>query len=276
MRLIRKEKVEEPTMFSKMKKWFFTGSAFLLGAVSLATASLIGSWASRTPIQPEVARVEPTPQSLPKNVTDDAKQGKLILASTVEETPQDVPASGAVTKENHVDSIAYESQDPMAESRRALAQLLRSWEANHSIEALKDESKIAVVESWLADSPKGTPDRYVLIEALARLCTRSQGLESGLRYCDQLESEFDRPVWSLRLELFEKHYMDGASVMAHRHSAEIGIRLCERAVSAKELSIATEIIRLTIGVAHKSRDQMLKRTAVRMRSSLSNAAQSSS
>ncbi len=276
VRLIRTEKVEEPTMFSKMKKWFFTGSALLLGAVSLATASLMGSWSSRPPIQSEVARVEPIPQNVPKTVKDEAKHGKLILASAEEETPQDALASGTLVKENRGAPNPIESQDPMTESRQALAQLLRSWEENHPNEASKDESKIEVVESWLAESPKGTPDRYVLIEALARLCTRSQGLESGLRYCDQLESEFDRPVWSLRLELFEKHYMDGASVMAHRQSAEIGIRLCERAISAKELSIATEIIRLTIGVAHKSRDHLLKRTAVRMRSSLSNAAQSSS
>lgn len=158
----------------------------------------------------------------------------------------------------------------IAQSRKALGTLWKTWTKSHSSD-VTSQAKLEVAQQWLDESPTGSADRLVLLESLAKLTAEQHGLPSGLAYCDQIECEFARSAWALRLELFEHHYLDGNSIASHREMAEIGIQLCERALSVDEYRTATRLIRMTMGAAGRSQDRRLIDTAIRLRGTIFSA-----
>lgn len=297
VRLLKEEPSDEPKpLMTVVRKWLFaSGSVLVAGFLGWQSMANINdrSHASKTNDsqstlerqQDNSLAVAPSISGLSEEVVEwiesasSASENREVQPS--DSTPvkvliakADVPESPQVTEESS--HPAQETQHPafspitIAQSRKALSTLWKSWTNSQSTEVTTLD-KLEVAQQWLEESPTGSPDRLVLLESLAKLTAEQQGLPSGLAYCDQIECEFARSAWALRLELFEQHYLDGSSIASHREMAEIGIQLCERALSVDEYRTATRLIRMTMGVAGRSQDRRLIDTAIRLRGTIFSA-----
>lgn len=222
---------------------------------------------------------EAEPQSLEFNSSPDAVLDGSVAVNPSPEIPEHGESVVAIDGNNEGDRSTIEDQEErfgfvvskatIRESRNRLTRVLKLLQEMK----LDQQSRLDRLTDLLNESPEGSADRLAILEASAKENVKVHGMERGLAVCDRIEQEYPKFGWQARFDLYKSSYLSGKSFEDHGKMAELGLRLSEQALAADEVSMASQLIRLTIGAANRSRDQRILSMALRLQQSIQTARQ---